>query len=298
MSNGKVGIVVVTYNRLNLLQEVIGALRKQDYHNYSIIVVNNGSTDGTEEWLSTQTDLIVLKQANLGGSGGFFTGMKFVAEHDFSYCWIMDDDVVTSPTALTELIKAMRVADNIGFVCSRVIGIDGRPMNTPFPDTRPGINGYSSIYDKVADNAMVKVLNATFVSVLFKTETIREKGLPIKEYFIWGDDIEYTERLSMNYPCYIACRSLVTHKRSRQGSLSFKDEKDPKRLHNYFYMYRNNLCTVKIRGRKKGYVKRVYINIVRAIKFLFKGKFQHCSILIKGTLASLTFNPKIQYPNI
>lgn len=53
-----VGIVVVTYNRLLLLKENIESLREQTYTDYKIIVVNNGSTDGTEEWLMYQKDLI------------------------------------------------------------------------------------------------------------------------------------------------------------------------------------------------------------------------------------------------
>ena len=77
--------------------EVIDALRKQTYNDYQIVVVNNGSTDGTEKWLSQQRDIITITQENLGGAGGFFAGMKYVAEHGYEYCWIMDDDVLCMP---------------------------------------------------------------------------------------------------------------------------------------------------------------------------------------------------------
>ena len=78
----KVGIVVVTYNRLSLLKEVIESLRVQSYRDYQIVVVNNGSTDETPLWLEKQKDIITITQDNLGGAGGFHTGMKYVAEHD------------------------------------------------------------------------------------------------------------------------------------------------------------------------------------------------------------------------
>ena len=90
----KVGIVVVTYNRYELLKEVIDALRQQTYQDFQIIVVNNGSTDGTSNWLSLQEDIITITQRNVGGAGGFYTGMKFVAENGYEFCWIMDDDVI------------------------------------------------------------------------------------------------------------------------------------------------------------------------------------------------------------
>lgn len=69
--NKKVAAIVVTFNRITLLKECIEALRKQSYADFSIIVVDNGSTDGTNLWLSEQGDLIVVKQENLGGAGGF-----------------------------------------------------------------------------------------------------------------------------------------------------------------------------------------------------------------------------------
>lgn len=99
-----VGIVVVTYNRLSLLKECIDALRHQTYKNFRIVIVNNGSTDGTCEWLSLQNDLIVISQENSGGAGGFYTGLKYVAEHAYDYCWFMDDDVICNVDALQELL--------------------------------------------------------------------------------------------------------------------------------------------------------------------------------------------------
>ena len=60
----KVIAVVVTYNRSQLLKRNIACLRKNSPH--AIIVVNNGSTDDTGEWLAEQTDLIVITQANVG----------------------------------------------------------------------------------------------------------------------------------------------------------------------------------------------------------------------------------------
>ena len=175
----RVGIVVVTYNRLALLKEAIDSLRNQTYLNRDIVVVNNGSTDGTLEWLNSQKDLIVITQQNLGGAGGFFTGMKYVAEHDYDYCWIMDDDVVCHSDALQELVSAYNKKPNIGFVCSKVIGINGCPMNTPTVDDRPTSNGDADFTDLIAES-MIKVKTATFVSVLCSVKTIKEVGLPYK----------------------------------------------------------------------------------------------------------------------
>ena len=68
--------VVVTYNRRELLKRNIHSLRQQDSPLSAIVVVNNGSTDGTAEWLAEQHDLKVISQENVGGSGGFYTGIR------------------------------------------------------------------------------------------------------------------------------------------------------------------------------------------------------------------------------
>jgi len=293
--NKKVGIVVVTYNRLTLLKEVIDALRKQTYLDYQIIVINNGSTDATPEWLSEQGDIYTITQDNLGGAGGFFTGMKYVAENDFKYCWIMDDDVICNKDALKELITAINAKENIGFVCSKVLGTDGSPMNTPIVDvdSRSPITGYEDYFD-LSDYNMVKVKRATFVSVLFTSEMIRKNGLPYKEYFIWGDDSEYTIRLASKYPCYIALKSKVIHKRVVQKSILFENEKDKKRLAFYVYKYRNEAFSQISRGDKTK-CSLIIDLFFQGVKYLLKGKVSHSVILLKSVKQLLYFSPQIKY---
>ena len=296
----KVGIVVVTYNRLALLKEAIDSLRNQTYLNRDIVVVNNGSTDGTLEWLNSQKDLIIITQQNLGGAGGFFTGMKYVAEHNYDYCWIMDDDVVCHSDALQELVNAYDKKPNIGFVCSKVIGINGCPMNTPTVDDRPSSNGDADFTDLITES-MIKVKTATFVSVLCSVKTIKEVGLPYKEFFIWGDDTEYTNRISLHHECYMVCKSVVVHKRAIQGPLFFETETNPLRQKMYFYMMRNdafiefkyNKLYLNRRMRFRYYVRQYKY----ALSLLLHGRRLQAMIVVRSVLALLSFNPTIQYPS-
>ena len=296
----KVGIVVVTYNRLALLKEAIDSLRNQIYTNREIVVVNNGSTDGTQEWLNAQKDIIVITQQNQGGAGGFFTGMKYVAEHDYDYCWVMDDDVVCHSDALQELVNAYTKKTDIGFVCSKVVGINGCPMNTPTVDDRPSSNGEADYSDLIAES-MIKVKTATFVSVLCSVKTIKEVGLPYKEFFIWGDDTEYTNRISLHHECYMVCKSVVVHKRAIQGSLSFETETDPSRRKMYFYEMRNeafiefkyNKLYLNRRMRFRYYVRQYKY----ALSLLLHGRRLQAMIVVRSVLALLSFNPTIQYPS-
>ena len=68
--------VVVTYNRMELLKRNIRCLQ-QNKPISSIVIVNNGSTDGTTEWLAAQEGLTIINQTNVGGAGGFYTGIQY-----------------------------------------------------------------------------------------------------------------------------------------------------------------------------------------------------------------------------
>ena len=291
----KVGIVVVTYNRLELLKDVIESIRQQTFTDFDIVVVNNGSTDGTADWLSGQDDVITITQENLGGAGGFNTGMRYVAEHGYEYCWVMDDDVICSPTALEELMKAVVVREDIGFVCSRVLGIDGRPMNTPVPAKFIIKGMYSDVFELVNMHAMVRLDYATFVSILLPSKIIFKVGLPYKEFFIWSDDREFTGRISCLYPSYVACRSEVVHKRSGQAPLSFYTESDTNRLKNYFYYFRNQ-AYYRIKAGKISRKKQFITALTVLTKLLFKFDWTRFLIYAKSQFALLNFSPKVEFP--
>ena len=96
--------VVVSYNRRALLSECITALRNQTQKLDAILVVNNGSTDDTEQWLKEQTDVIFITQKNLGSSGGFNAGISWAYKNGYSWIWCMDDDGYPKEDALQNIL--------------------------------------------------------------------------------------------------------------------------------------------------------------------------------------------------
>ena len=104
----RVHIVVVTFNRCELLRECLQALLSQSYHNYQIYLINNASTDGTEEMIQNEFSHPNITYyntgENLGGAGGFHFGMKKAALNDCDYIWLMDDDTIVHEDSLERLI--------------------------------------------------------------------------------------------------------------------------------------------------------------------------------------------------
>jgi GT2 family glycosyltransferase len=96
-------IVIVTWNRLEMLKACVAAARKNAAA-ADILVVDNASTDGTGEWLAQQTGVNVLSlPENTGGAGGFAAGMKWAFDRGYEWMWIMDDDVLPLEGALDVL---------------------------------------------------------------------------------------------------------------------------------------------------------------------------------------------------
>ena len=283
--------VVVTYNRLALLKECIGALQAQSRAPDRILVVDNGSTDETGRWLDQQDGLWVIHQANVGGAGGFCRGIKEAFDAGFDLIWIMDDDVLPEAPSLRVLIEAAASVPEYGFLASRVKAVDGLPLNVPDIETGSLENG-SSAWPQDLDKGLIRLRSATFVSVLFSRTIVSEVGFPIAEMFIWGDDIEYTTRISRRYPSYFVIDSKVVHKRGNQKRLSIVNEDDPCRIKMFYYHYRNSVFVSKRFSNIKQLLYILYFSFREAVAVLpQKRALLKLKIIVSGLMQGWLFNP-------
>lgn len=275
----KVAAVVVTYNRKSLLKENLEALLNQSYKLKNIILIDNNSTDGTEELIKSQfacySEITYIKLSqNIGGSGGFYEGIKYVASNmEMDYIWLMDDDTIPTSFALERLIDAVEVLPKqTSYVASSVYGLEGEPMNVPNIDISAEENGYPSWYIHL-DKKCVKVAEATFVSIMVNMEAVKKLGYPVRWYFIWGDDTEYTLRLTRNFgPAYLVGDSKVVHKRKNGKSLSIFNETDKDRIKNYYYYYRNAIFNYKEYYGKRKTLSMIFTWEKKIIKALIGGE--------------------------
>ena len=216
--------VVVTWNRRELLLDALEAIYAQSPPPAAVVVVDNASTDGTPSAVSEQfptADLLVTGR-NVGGAGGFARGMaRALDTHDCDLLWLMDDDTVPRPGALAALVGAYdsypatdTAAGSAGrrpaLVASRVVWTDGRdhPMNTP--RRKPGVRADER--RRAAAVGCVPVRSASFVSILLDAGTLRERGLPVADYFLWNDDFELTTRLLRGRHGLLCPASVVEHR--------------------------------------------------------------------------------------
>lgn len=296
--NQQVTAVIVTYNRLSLLKQSVKAVLSQSKKVNHLLIVNNQSTDPTADWLATLKDeriqAINLDQ-NIGGAGGFnYAVSKSMTDFEDDFIWLMDDDTIPNEDALKELLNLFIKHPQSSFASSNTRWIDGSPalMNVVSPQ-EPEWPTYLN-----QEENFVQLKHATFVSLLIPRAIVLQIGLPQKEYFIWGDDIEYTERAAKIGPGFFVPNSIVIHKmKANTPPGNIATENDKQRLPRYFYEYRNRLQTARHRpftSRVKTWLHSLQDFFQTLFGLHTKYRFYKTWLIIKGTVAGIFFRPKIE----
>ncbi|WP_408634313.1 glycosyltransferase [Paracoccus aminovorans] len=205
-----VAAIVVTFNRREQLQKTVARLLAEPVDR--LLVVENGSTDGSRAWLAALTDprLTVIEMAqNGGGALGFETGMR-EARRRFDPDWLllMDDDARPCPGAIARFRQ--------GLAANRWPGAEALAAAVRFPDggicemNRPWVNPFASpgvflrvlagggraafhIPDAAYETEAPRPLDGTsFVGFFVSRAGAIRAGYPDGRLFIYGDDVLYT----------------------------------------------------------------------------------------------------------
>jgi rhamnopyranosyl-N-acetylglucosaminyl-diphospho-decaprenol beta-1,3/1,4-galactofuranosyltransferase len=224
----KVIAVVVTYNRQALLSECITALRNQTRKPDAILVVNNGSTDNTEQWLQQQDDVTFITQKNVGSSGGFATGLSKACKSGYTWMWCMDDDGYPRADALQNMLEV--ATDDLKlYNCAVVDKADKKSFVWK--------TGEFKTIDEVKDNT-VEGIGHPFNGTMIHRKIVERVGVPQPKYFLWGDETEYYYRITKknNIPVCTVTGSIHYHPAS---AFSYKNDWDYTSSWKMYYYVRN-----------------------------------------------------------
>lgn len=187
--------IIVTYNRRHLLIQSLNALLSQTRPLDIIIVVDNGSTDGTEQMLTqagylTNASVEYYPMAkNLGAAAGFSAGIEQGFRQGYDWLWVMDDDAMAAPDALEKLLDAADRRDCVygtvpmssdGRLCWEVESTGSRRAPYKWWHELPDI---------------LEVCTHPFLGFMISKQAIDRVGFPDPGYFIYGEDVDYSERI-------------------------------------------------------------------------------------------------------
>lgn len=130
MNVPKVFVLILSYNGVKWLKACLPTVFCMDYLHYEVVVIDNGSSDGTEEFVHAnfpQAHVLVLKP-NRGYAGGFTAGLDYAANLGADYFLVMNNDTEIDSHALTALVEAAETLDHAGFVTGKVYFHDRRNL--------------------------------------------------------------------------------------------------------------------------------------------------------------------------
>lgn len=250
----RVTVVMVTYNKYEYIKELIKSFKHLNYDRdlLDIVVVDNNSADGTEEKLKADFgDEITLIQtgANLGGAGGFNTGMKHAIENlDNDYIWLLDNDVVVHPESLNNLMKTIKQdEDRIAAVGSMILQLDNPEYVSEigaFMDWNKGRVAmqhagvkYNELLEEQGELKARKVDYCAAASLLKTRKSIEKVGY-WEDLFIHFDDVDWCCRaMDKGMEIYCDPESIVFHESMNKKQATWIKYYN---VRNLLYLYANH----------------------------------------------------------
>lgn len=296
--------VVYTYNRKELVAQCLQSIFAQTVAPEHIVLVDNGCTDGTRDFLAAagllsdpRVDYVRIER-NIGAAGGLRAGISRAFARGCDWAWVMDDDVVCQPDTLEYLKEAFEESfgdpTKIGFLVSRLIGPQGWANNVPQIDDRRDVVSNSADWSQFLHRGLVKLRIATMTSMLLPRSTIAEFGTPRSDFFLWGEDTDYTLRITQRLPGYLVGGSLATHLRGAPGDLDILTETEPRRIRNFYYLYRNTAYLRRTYWPRYGYylfLGKAACHFVNALTQR-EHRLRRAWTILAGTCAGLFFRPR------
>ena len=199
-----VAVVIVTFNRADLLTRMLDGLAAQTRVPDVVFVVDNASTDHTREILTARREhpdlplQVTHSEENLGGAGGFRLGVQMAYDAGHDRIWLVDDDVVPATDCLEVLlaadepcVAAIREDRRGQLVEKAALDFDlsnplaMRPKRAAVDDTYATRSGMPE---------RVELENVSFEGFMLRREVVDRIGLPDASYFIFYDDVDFAVR--------------------------------------------------------------------------------------------------------
>jgi glycosyltransferase involved in cell wall biosynthesis len=217
----RVVAVVVTYNRKQLLVDCLEALARQTHPVDRVVLVDNASSDGTEEHVRAggvadriRIDYLRLAR-NGGGAEGFHHGVRAALDGDHDWMWLMDDDCEPRGDCLERLLASEPAARPDTAVVAPVVrgaGDELLPINRGSVRPRWFVAPLQQAPPEAHDEPATPIDFCSFVGPLVRTEAARGIGLPMREMFIRFEDVEYLGRLGPRRRMWLIGPAEIVHR--------------------------------------------------------------------------------------
>jgi len=197
--------VIVNYNTRDLTLKCVESMRKVTYPNHKIVIVDNGSTDGTEDAIRAEYDDVVIVQThgNLGYTGGNNKGMSYALSNCAEYILVINPDtIVVNFDFITAMVAYLSENSDVGIVGPRVFLRElGNIQNTVLfePGLKRNIESWfrfraNSEFGRLSKDSIIEAEVLNGVCLLIRSQCLREIGLFDDNIFMYIEDIDMQHR--------------------------------------------------------------------------------------------------------
>ncbi|HNX01109.1 MAG TPA: glycosyltransferase family 2 protein [Candidatus Cloacimonadota bacterium] len=293
MPNPRVIVLILTYNNKYLLEDSVSSYLANDYDNYEVVIIDNGSTDGTKEHIeATYPRARVLRtNANLGYSGGFNFGMKYAfGDLNADFALVTNNDVKVDEHAISELVKVAETDSKIGFVTGKVYYFDNpNVLQTVGRHQHPIRWSGGSLGRNEVDHGQYEFVTERFmcddIFWLIRKTMFDEIGGYDLNFFLQSEDYEWQARAKKyGYRIFYTPYAKLWHKVSMTiGKYSplkaYYDARNPMIV---ILMYKSPQFFKRF---FRDYVKRIVISSLKNLRKLqIRMAFNQCRGLCSGIL--------------
>jgi GT2 family glycosyltransferase len=255
---------VVNWNGKELLQDCLGALQRQTYRCFTVILVDNGSNDGSVEFVNSYYPDIktISLPDNVGFSAANNIAIKTVKTE---YVALLNNDAVADPLWLQSLLETLESCPEAGFAASKMLFYDNPGIIDRTGDgyTRAGTGLLRGRGEPASSyNKQEWIFGACAAAALYRTRMLRDIGLFDEDFFLLYEDVDLSFRAQLRgYKCLYVPEAIVHHKGS--GSIIYDSPTS------VYYSHRN-LEWVYIKNMPAGLIlKTIFPHIIYDIAAFF-----------------------------
>lgn len=217
----RVAIVVLNWNGWRDTLACIASLKKLSYPNVELIVVDNGSSDGSQNQIEAHVPGLKVLQtgSNLGFGGGCNAGIRQALAQGADYVWLINSDATVSAGALTEMVRLADGQSLLGAVGSVVYEVDEPDRIQLWGGGQ--VNLWTGVSRHQVSPGQLDFVSGA--SILLRREAVEQVGLFEDQiFFMYWEDSDFGFRLRQaGWRLGVAENSRVWHKLSAslgQGS--------------------------------------------------------------------------------
>lgn len=287
----KIAAIIVTYNRKEMLLENLKQILNQIFMVDKIIIIDNNGTDNTYEYIKKSNEInmnlidYVYLDTNIGGAGGFYTGVKKAYEEAYDWMILMDDD--GRPYNKYTFKKVFEYIENKNINAKEKVMLNSLVIENEEKLSFGLLNNDSIkvIKDLAEDGIIIGEVN-NFNGTIISNGLVQNIGYPDKDFFIKGDEVDYMNRAkksgafvatlidSLYYHPAVKTTNSIKIFNKTINMLIESPWKEYYSIRNYTYMY--------FQDKKYNRIIKLFILKILSILFCKNKKIQTLKMICKG----------------